>query len=55
MISFIDINLTFENFWYDMKASTGEETLILLVSANGAMMNAPICALMGSSEAIKQL
>ena len=52
-ISFTQINLTFENICYDVKASTGDETLRLLDNVSGAMMAGRMCALMGSSGAGK--
>jgi len=50
---FTKINLTFENICYDVKASTGDDTLRLLDNVSGAMMAGRMCALMGSSGAGK--
>jgi len=52
-ISFKPVTLTFENVSYDVKSSTGNETLRLLHSVNGAFRSGRMCALMGSSGAGK--
>jgi len=52
-VPFTKINLTFENMCYDVKASTGDDTLRLLDNVSGAMMAGRMCALMGSSGAGK--
>ena len=41
--------LVFENIFYDVKSSTGDDLLILLNKVNGAMMDGRMCASMGSS------
>ena len=41
--------LVFENIFYDVKSSTGDNLLILLNNVNGAMMDGRMCASMGSS------
>ena len=52
-ISFKPVTLTFENICYDVKASTGSETLRLLHKIDGAFRSGRMCALMGSSGAGK--
>jgi ABC-type multidrug transport system ATPase subunit len=52
-ISFKPVTLTFENVCYDVKTSTGNETLRLLHNIDGAFRSGRMCALMGSSGAGK--
>lgn len=52
-ISFKPVALTFEDICYDVKASTGGETLRLLSNIDGAFRTGRMCALMGSSGAGK--
>lgn len=52
-ISFKPVTLTFENVCYDVKASTGDETLRLLHNVTGAFRSGRMCALMGTSGAGK--
>lgn len=52
-ISFKPATMTIEDICYDVKASTGNETLRLLNNVNGAFRSGRMCALMGSSGAGK--
>jgi len=48
-IPFTPVDLTFEMLTYEVKASTGDETLRLLNEVSGAFVAGRMCALMGSS------
>lgn len=48
-LPFTPVDLTFENMVYEVKASTGDETLKLLNEVSGAFVAGRMCALMGSS------
>jgi ABC-type bacteriocin/lantibiotic exporter with double-glycine peptidase domain len=52
-VPFKPVTLTFEDVCYDVKASTGKETLRLLHNVNGVFAAGRMCALMGSSGAGK--
>jgi ABC-type multidrug transport system fused ATPase/permease subunit len=52
-ISFKPVTLSFEDVCYDVKASTGNETLRLLNNIDGAFKSGRLCALMGTSGAGK--
>jgi ABC-type multidrug transport system fused ATPase/permease subunit len=53
-LPFIPVDLTFENIVYEVKASTGNETLRLLNEVSGTFKMGRMCALMGSSGAGEQ-
>ena len=46
-LPFIPVNLTFSNLVYEVKASTGNETLRLLNEVSGVFKAGRLCALMG--------
>ena len=50
-IPFVPVNLTFKDICYDVKASTGGDTLRLLTNVSGVFAAGRMCALMGSSGA----
>lgn len=50
-IPFTPVDLTFDKIGYEVKASTGDETLRLLNEVSGAFVAGRMCALMGSSGA----
>lgn len=52
-ITFKPVTVTFEDIYYDVKASTTDEMLSLLKNVNGAFQSGRMCALMGSSGAGK--
>lgn len=52
-IPFTPVDLTFEKLVYEVKASTGNDTLKLLNEVSGAFVSGRMCALMGSSGAGK--
>jgi len=52
-LPFTPVDLTFEKLVYEVKASTGKETLRLLNEVSGAFMAGRLVALMGSSGAGK--
>lgn len=52
-LPFTPVTLTFEDICYDVRASTGNETLRLLHNVNGMFASGRMCALMGSSGAGK--
>ena len=52
-IPFTPVTLTFDDICYDVKASTGNETIRLLNNASGAFQAGHLCALMGTSGAGK--
>ena len=51
-IPFTPVDLTFDKLVYEVKASTGDETLRLLNEVSGAFIAGRMCALMGSSGAV---
>ena len=50
-IPFIPVTLSFSDICYDVKASTGKDTIRLLNNVYGIFESGHICALMGSSRA----
>ena len=50
-IPFLPATMTFEDICYDVKSSTGGDTLRLLSNVNGILKSGRMCALMGSSGA----
>ena len=50
---FVPVDLSFDNLCYDVKASTGGETLRLLNNVSGVFSGGRMCALMGESGAGK--
>lgn len=54
-IPFTPVDLTFEKLVYEVKASTGDETLKLLNEVSGAFVAGRMCALMGSSGVSRSL
>uniref|UniRef100_A0A7S1V0Y6 ABC transporter domain-containing protein n=1 Tax=Grammatophora oceanica TaxID=210454 RepID=A0A7S1V0Y6_9STRA len=52
-VPFQPVTLSFKDVCYDVKASTGKETIRLLHNVNGVFESGRMCALMGSSGAGK--
>ena len=50
-LPFVPLNLTFQDVCYDVKASSGGDTLRLLTNVSGVFEAGRMCALMGSSGA----